>query len=446
MRMNTSIEKYPLRARTAGFTLIEMAICILITGFLFIPLINLYTTSQFSKKLELTTDSISSMTSEITGFQARRGRFPCPANRTLNPGDVNYGLESNIATVPACSGAMQGICFISSSRDTDVDVDTVADPVIIGGVPVVAIRNAGGVFTDQSALDGWGNRLTYAVSARLCPGTKTRDSRDFRWGVIRAVDEFGNPTAGIGVTDVSIPPDTINDADGQFVVLSHGLTGDGAYSANGTIVAPCDAAGTNPLDEENCDNDATFISALGQYKGAGAGFFDDVVRFYLYKPSTLWDNMSTLVGGVPNRTANIQNLNSNSVGVLTDAPQVKLEVAGNARVESVKTPRYCNQDGTRCFDYDWFGPSALTGVTPLITQKLSTNTLALPVAKANVCQGGEVIKSIGWDATVLPSGAPTITCGRPALSPPPAAIKCSDIDPTKPYLRGIKSNGDLICN
>ncbi|MCM2343785.1 MAG: prepilin-type N-terminal cleavage/methylation domain-containing protein [Alphaproteobacteria bacterium] len=408
-----------------GFTLIELALCILIVGFMMIPLADFFQTQQLARQQQETIENINSASSEVSSFKARRGRLPCPADRTLNPGDANFGLEQNGAGIPACNGTMQGICRTAGARDTDIDGDGADDPVLIGGLPVVSMRNVGATFSDAITLDAWGNRLTYAVSERLCPNTKAQDSRDFRWGVIEARDEFGNRTAGIGASDLSQPPDGTLDSDGQFVVISHGPTARGAFSASGGPVQACD---NTTVDGENCDNDFVFASALGNYQGAGANFFDDHTYFHLYKPSALWDNMSILVGPTPSITAHIQNLNTQNIGVLTDTPQTRLHVAGDIRADSVKTPRLCDETGANCFDYDWFGPD-ING---------SMWTRNTNVAKRNTCTGNEVITSIG-------NGR--VWCGKPTLQPPSAGlVKCVDLDASKPYLRGIKSNGDPICS
>ncbi|MEK7801453.1 MAG: hypothetical protein AAB276_03270, partial [Pseudomonadota bacterium] len=54
-------------------------------------------------------------------------------------------------------------------------------------------------------LDGWGNRLEYAVSAKLTPmaGPAPASSETHKFGVIAAVDEFGRPTASIGTIDIN---------------------------------------------------------------------------------------------------------------------------------------------------------------------------------------------------------------------------------------------------
>lgn len=394
-----------------GFTLIEMCIVIIIMGFLLLPLTVVYNNYGEQKKQNATREAINNMAGAIAGFVSTNGRLPCPSDRSLAPGNVNYGLEQ-YATVPNCTGAMQGVCRTVGARDTTIDADLVADPIIIGGVPIETLRPAGGDFGIDKISDGWGSQLTYAVSDRLCDPAKTSAQSDYKYGVITVLDEYGNPTAGIGMTDVSEPPDAINDSNGMFIVISHGRSAAGAYNYGGAIVANC-ALGT--VDRENCDNDGTFVSALENTVGNTANFYDDMTYVYLYQPNSLWDNMRDLA---INPTPHIINLNTNNVGVLTDTPQERLHVNGNVRAATVRSDRFCYEDGTAnpstCFDTDFLGPVRTSG------------------AKKNTCAAGEVI-------TVL--GNNTVTCSKPAMVAPGAEQRC----PVGKYLRGILTDGNILC-
>lgn len=396
---------------TSGFTLIEMCIVLIIMGFLLLPLTIVFNNYQEQKKQNATREAINNMAGAIAGFVATSGRFPCPSDRSLAPGDANYGLEQ-YAAIPNCTGAMQGVCRTAGARDTTIDADLLADPIIIGGVPIETLRPLGGDFGIDKISDGWGSQLTYAVSDRLCNPAKTSAQSDYKYGVITVLDEYGNPTAGVGMTDVSEPPDGIDDSNGMFIVISHGSSAAGAYNYQGAIVANC-AAGTE--DRENCDNDGTFVSALTNTYGDTANFYDDMTYVYLYQPNSLWDNMRDLA---INPTPHIINLNTNNVGVLTDTPQERLHVNGNARASTVRSDRLCYEDGTACFETDFLGPARTAN------------------PKRNNCPAGQVI-------TVL--GNNTVACSRPAMVAPGAERRCGTPSYPGTYLRGILTNGEIIC-
>lgn len=419
-----------------GFTLIEMCVCLIIVGFLMIPLAQSYMNTQASLKIEKTKENVRLTSSEVATFTAL-GRLPCPSDRSLPPGNANLGRElglaagveptaTDIAALPVCTGAMQGLCRTAGARDTDADPDNLADPVIVGGVPFQALREADSGLKYDQTLDAWGNQLTYAVSARLCqtPPDPTNSTQMHKRGVIRLIDEFGNPTGGIGTRDLSTPPDGIpGEDDGQFVVLSHGEAGIGAYTQAGAAVANCTPV---TREGENCDNDFIFMSALSSFKAADNNYFDDIAYAHLNMQNTLWDTISFISAGELSATADIRNLNDNNVGILTDNPTQRLHVAGNASADSANVTRICDENGANCFDYDFLRDRRDTGT-------VKRNTCATTGATA-----GRVITAIGNN---------TIVCGNPTLQAPGAIRRCADLIPYQgPYLRGILSNGEPICS
>ncbi|QQG35515.1 MAG: type II secretion system protein [Micavibrio aeruginosavorus] len=423
MRIDRSSYKKDISSAD-GFTLIEMCAVILIMGFMMLPLVEAYRVHTMKKQVADTSEKVDMNMSLISTIKIGIGRYPCPADRSLAPDNVDYGKDitafdySVVPVIPDCDGSMQGICRTTSSRDTDIDADALPDPILIGGIPVATLRATSSLFSNTEIIDSWGNKLTYAVSERLCAPGRVENTNDYRWGVIEVIDEHGEPTAGIGVSDVSIPLDGTFDPDGHAIVLSHGPSGRGAFSEEGVAMNNCD---TTVTDGENCDNDSIFVAALGNYKADTPDFFDDSVYAYLYKPSKLWQVLEEPTGSGMVPTPHIRNLNEKNVGILTDDPKVKLHVAGNINAASIKAPRFCYNDGTKCFDYDWLG-----------------NTLAKTTApKQNYCAtAGAVMQGIGSN---------TIVCNKPIFIPSGTTTKCVDLDASKPYLRGFTSAGDLIC-
>ena len=398
--------------QAAGFTLIETSIVIIITGLMMVPLLNLYHNYKLQKERVVTQDAINYSASVISQFPSANGRYPCPSDRSILPGNPNYGVEM-YAGIPACDLTVvppQGICRTAGARDTDSihDADAAPDPVIIGGIPTTTLGITGFNMGTSYVLDGWGQQLTYAVSDRLCTPAKSSTSGDYRLGVIAAVDEFGQPTAGIGMADMDIPVNGVNDANGQFVVFSHGPSGNGAFSYGGGQVAPCDVATT---DGENCDNDFMFVSALANSNAAGANFYDDMIYFHLFQSNELWTNIPTNTGVA---TPHIFNRNSGNIGVLTDAPQDKLHVNGDIKADTVRADTLCKTDGSDCLPIDFFGSWKPAG------------------ANQNVCPYGEVVTKVYGNK---------VYCGKPVIQAPIVEQRC----PAGKYLRGIKSNGDILC-
>lgn len=396
-----------------GFTLIEMAISIMIVGIMTAPMIAVYQTSQTQKKLTQTRENIEFTSTQISNFVAPQGRYPCPADRALAVTDPNYGREFAANCDPATLGltvgsctANNGICMVAAgvAGTADRDGDGVNDPVLIGAVPVRSIRDVNvpqgyaDLISDDSALDGWKNKLTYAVSA-----TMTKESTyDPTWGVIDAVNETYQPTANI-------------TGDGHYALISHGPDGKGAFTQNGSRHRNCGsivkdfsvipvAITTDARDNENChDQDTTFMQSIAMYKANGTSYFDDVVFFVKSRNSSPWQYISTTAG----ITENIRNTNDNNVGILNTNPTEKLDVTGTVKVNNnILVSKICDTNGANCFDVNKF---AGTGMA---------------------CPAGQVAKGISGGSFV---------CVVPVFSP---------ITPTScapKYVRGIRTDGSVLC-
>ena len=190
-------------------------------------------------------------------------RFPCPANPNLDINNANFGREAlNPALSPdgdnndnnPATGAnrMDVSTALAHSCDTtnlvqldgpDGTADT-RDDILIGTLPVKLLG------IGNKDLDAYNQQYTYAI------------------------------TAGATLWDNAFSaPQSINDVapgGGQrtFAIISHGETGAGAYLETGNRLA-CPAGSR---DSENCDDDADFFLAGASQKAsaAGANFYDDL--------------------------------------------------------------------------------------------------------------------------------------------------------------------------
>ena len=204
-----------------GFTLLELAIVILITGIMFIPLVKMYEVYDKKKRVNITRDRISEASAQVQRYilNLNVGQFsalPCPADPTLPKTDPNYGREfmdcrsqTTYATYRAalaaeglvntgdCTGGASGVCLVDGQNTTasaDLDGDGNPDPVLVGMLPITdLIAAADYVLPESLSYDSWGGRLTYGVSAYLT----NENLYQFYGGTIRAQNEFGRATAGI---------------------------------------------------------------------------------------------------------------------------------------------------------------------------------------------------------------------------------------------------------
>jgi prepilin-type N-terminal cleavage/methylation domain-containing protein len=82
-----------MKVSCRGFTLIEMAIVIMIIGLLVASLMPLYGLYQKQQEISNTEVNVTVAISAIGTFRSLHGRYPCPASLTQDRNDPLYGRE-----------------------------------------------------------------------------------------------------------------------------------------------------------------------------------------------------------------------------------------------------------------------------------------------------------------------------------------------------------------
>ena len=237
------------RQTQRGFTLIEMAMVLLISGLLLAGLAQGFKVWLQWRAQTVTTEAQKEIKDALRAFVVENRRLPCPAPLDAPPETANFGSE---VTTTCADGTAYGGTVLTASATGDVR---------IGAVPTRTLN-----IPDKLAFDGWNQRFTYAVSAGLADSTVGYRSGN---GTIDLVDGNGN--------SVVTPP-----ATGEVVIISHGRAGNGAYSRYG-VAATCD---TGSLDGENCDGDAQL--RVAEYaSAAGAAQFDNIADYNLVDDDSL---------------------------------------------------------------------------------------------------------------------------------------------------------------
>ena len=214
----------PARA-SPGFTLIEMAVVLLILSLLAGSL-GAGLSSHLARRAERATDdALDEARDTLLGYALRKGHFPCPAK---GPQD---GTEDRSGSGSGCARHA-------------------------GLLPWATLGIHG--------VDGWSRRLRYAITPAYTRSITSVDDGTFEL-VTRNLDgtELKLTTTG-GLTPV--------------VILSHGPNGLGAVAADGSLQPP-------PLpgsdEARNTDTSARlFVSrGLSENPGAPGGAFDDRVSW-----------------------------------------------------------------------------------------------------------------------------------------------------------------------
>ncbi|MCB1651812.1 MAG: type II secretion system protein [Alphaproteobacteria bacterium] len=376
-----------------GFTLTEMAIVLLISGILtstFLLALQTYTKKEM---VDQTREAITLSNNATFAFQVARGYYPCPANPALGPGDAGYGYAD-------CAAA----AVVVGERDIDGDGNN--ETYLVGAVPFNTFldMNADGNFNDpvfrnqvlyqdprsnsmlstqkyisygrKHALDKWGNKLTYAV---------TLSQTDYET-VVNGNPRFFDQDAGVlDIVDEQFHADP-NDAtllqvrgSANYVIVSHGENGVGAFTKDGALVQNCGlgltlpeqtakdiefALGTPPDETENCDqNDGIFLQGVHSYRKSI--YNDDYVEYTVPAGQQLW----AFTGSVPNdngtpddpdddffipQLAN-QNSGGIAIGIKNAPPSEKVHVDGDIQAFEVHANQLCDSNGHNCMLPDAIG-------------------------------------------------------------------------------------------
>ena len=231
---SNSKEKNLLAHRTqGGFTVLEMAFVVIIAGIVLAFLGSAMLAFMEENQVRTTEHRMEQIGQAIDRYLSVNGRYPCPANRFLDASNPNFGRDSCILV--DFSGTVQNATFH------------------IGAVPTRTLN-----FPDEYLSDAWGRKFTYAVSTDLT------DSLTYR--------------ADLGTLRVNGVAGTVLDTSAHYAVISHGISGNGAFSLgeSNSRYVPCSATSQ---DRENCDDDRNFVSMLVNSEENEANYYDDYVLF-----------------------------------------------------------------------------------------------------------------------------------------------------------------------
>lgn len=226
-----SLRPSPANAQCAGatgFTLIEVAIGMLLLSMLLSTLLVPLTAQVEQRKIADTQNALTQIADALMGYAMSNGYLPCP-DRSSGAG-ANDGIEDLNAGATNCA-------------------------VAEGNLPWATLGIAGS--------DAWGNFFRYRAASVF-----TDRANLFK------LASSGNltvqcPASACGAT-------TVYTNTAPAVVLSHGRNGYGAISAALRSVNPAPAS----ADElANTDGNTIFVSRTISANGAAAGEYDDLVSW-----------------------------------------------------------------------------------------------------------------------------------------------------------------------
>jgi prepilin-type N-terminal cleavage/methylation domain-containing protein len=244
--------------RTRGFTLTELAIVVVIVGFLIGGLLVPLTTQMEVRRIAETQRTMEMARDALLGFAAANGRLPCPArppDSLPNP-PLPTGEESPVGG-GLCTNPYNG--FLPA--------------VTLGITPTDA---------QGYAIDAWGNRIRYSVpnvtiNAQADPFTTPNAIRI-------ATTLFISTTAS---TPLNSFINVCNSGTGVTPTIPANLCGAATTLANKvpalmfSLGKNAKTAGNDTDEAENLNADLVFVTHDASPAGSATGEFDDIVVYLL---------------------------------------------------------------------------------------------------------------------------------------------------------------------
>lgn len=304
--------------REGGFSLIELAIIMIIMGVLLIPLMDNYRNYQQELQNNKTYESLKAVENALGEFFILNGYYPCPSDRALAFGDANHGRQNCGTSLGAGTCTTDnGLCKISATPL----------PILEGGVPYADLNIP---YTDTT--DGHGNLIKYAISEDFAlPARAFVQGRTGSITLERVTYSEGVPA-----------PITTTETGVQYLLVSPGRNGKGAFSLGGEG-NNCTGLGGQTADEENCDGDRVYRTSPLALVNDNT-YFDDRVSSRTGEALSIWEQSTQTAGA-------IYNSNPGPVGVGTKSPDpdVRLDVVGDIQADEMRSDVYCDRNGQNCF-------------------------------------------------------------------------------------------------
>lgn len=229
------------RRTRAGFSLIEVAIVLVVIGLLLSGGLLAISPVVEQSKVSETKAKMARIEAALQAHVIANQCLPCPALATRpSTTDASAGLSEIGGTG---SAATCGTCDITET-----------------GQGVVPWRNIG--LSEADVTDSFGNRIAYAADHNLC----TTNS------MVRSVSTYP-ATANLVING---PGGTAITSVGVYVLISFGP--DGSY-ANAAETGTAKAIRNNSADQLANSNGTPFNMLPKNSVDGGANFFDDIVAF-----------------------------------------------------------------------------------------------------------------------------------------------------------------------
>lgn len=241
---------FPARSLISrGFTLVEMAMVLLIVGLLLGGLMPTLSTQMESQRISETRKQLEEIQQALVGFATANGRLPCPAGASTN-GEENPTSGGN------CTNFYDGFVPAATLGITSVD-------------------------SRGLVVDGWGNAIRYVVANNTVSGvantfTSTNGMQSATMDNIANASLLNICASATGITGSNCGA-AANKLTDKVPALVYSLGKNGGYGGAGTDEAA------------NLDGNRVFVSHTPTPSSAANGEFDDLMIWL--SPNILFNRM-----------------------------------------------------------------------------------------------------------------------------------------------------------
>jgi prepilin-type N-terminal cleavage/methylation domain-containing protein len=247
--------RLPAQHSGRGFTLIEIAIVLVVVGLIASTTLTFAGGRIDANKLFATKQRLPEVEQALLGFMIVNGCLPCPAD-PADATSATAGLQ--LPNVTPCSAT-------ACTRATG------AVPWITLGLP------------EENSLDGWSRRFTYSIPDQLhVAGSMARNSSggfpDFVTDANEIVIEDAAGTIIAGGTSVA----PVGNKNFAYVIISHGRDGSFGFSQTGAQLADRyqQAIGATGIGQHENGNITDRIFATGNVNTTnGVAYYDDILVY-----------------------------------------------------------------------------------------------------------------------------------------------------------------------
>lgn len=257
------VKNNKLNQGSKGFTLVEMAIVMVIGGILLSFMGSALLTYMKKSRVDKTEYRMQAVKEALSQYLSINRRYPCPARQDIAPGVApgvgrsGFGVEIGVD------------CRIDEGGTVRVN-DPITGDIRIGSVPTRTLN-----LPDEFSMDGWGGRFTYAVTVEQAT-IETEGAIDLNGNGVLPESYSLYENDG-GIIEIADSTATVFYPSAHYTIVSHGITRGGAYNLGGNRIQGCEV-GT--LDNENCDeDDLVFMQTLVNSDANNAAFFDDYMYY-----------------------------------------------------------------------------------------------------------------------------------------------------------------------